>query len=59
MAQRFRRREVRRARHGFHSEQAARRRPACLRPLTGTVVSRHGLYAKAPPEAISEFLNSR
>ncbi len=30
-----------------------------LRRLTGTVVSRRGLYAKAPPEAISEFLNSR
>ncbi len=30
-----------------------------LRRLTGTVVSRRGIYAKAPPEAISEFLNSR
>jgi hypothetical protein len=30
-----------------------------LRRLTGTVVSRRGLYAKAPPEAIREFLNAR
>jgi hypothetical protein len=30
-----------------------------LRRLTGTVVSRRGLYAKAPPEPIREFLNSR
>jgi KaiC/GvpD/RAD55 family RecA-like ATPase len=59
MAQRFRRREVRGARHGRLSEQAARRRPACLRPLTGTVVSRRGLDAKAPPEATREFPNAR
>ena len=30
-----------------------------LRRLTGTVVSRRGVYAKAPPEAIREFLNAR
>jgi Asp/Glu/hydantoin racemase len=30
-----------------------------LRRLTGTVVSRRGIYAKAPPEAISEFLSAR
>lgn len=30
-----------------------------LRQLTGTVVSRYGLYAKAPPEAIAEFMNTR
>jgi hypothetical protein len=41
------------------SEQAVRRRPAGLRRLTGSVVSRRGIYAKAPPEAISEFLNAR
>jgi hypothetical protein len=41
------------------SEQAARRRPACLRRLTGTVVSRRGLDAKAPPEATREFPNAR
>ena len=30
-----------------------------LRRLTGTVVSRRGLYANAPPEAIRELLNAR
>jgi len=30
-----------------------------LRRLTGTAVSRRGLYAKAPPEAIRECLNAR
>jgi hypothetical protein len=30
-----------------------------LRRLTGAVVSRRGLYAKAPTEAIREFLNAR
>jgi hypothetical protein len=29
-----------------------------LRRLTGTVVSRRGTYAKAPPEVIKEFLAS-
>lgn len=36
-----------------------RRKAIMLRRLTDTVVSRRGIYAKAPPEAISEFLNSR
>jgi hypothetical protein len=30
-----------------------------LRRLTGTVVSRRGIYAKAPPEPIRGFLNAR
>jgi hypothetical protein len=30
-----------------------------LRRLTGTVFSRRGIYAKASPEAISEFLNTQ
>ena len=30
-----------------------------LRRLTGTIVSRRGIYAKASPEAISEFLDTQ
>jgi hypothetical protein len=30
-----------------------------LHRMTGSVVSRRGTYAKAPPQAIDEFLSAR